>query len=177
MAISTKKKNIIIAEWKTGAYTKAHILKKHKIDRKTLNKIISNIKQENAELVELCTAAESAKNSLQNPHEIKAIEEVIKNRLNVHTLANSILDGVSSLVKKGKVQKVLIDGQIVEYDLQASDYKSLADAVDKASLTLGVNQRHANNNIQVNTQNNLGTELVEVNEENIRAIIKEFIGE
>jgi mRNA-degrading endonuclease HigB of HigAB toxin-antitoxin module len=152
MAISTKKRNIIIAQWKTGAYKKSELIAKHKIDRKTLNKFIGDLKPTNAEIVELCTVAENAKSSLKNPHEIKAVEDVVANRLQVYDISNTILKGVEKLVKGGKAQKILADGVIVECDLQAKDYKDLQDAVDKASVTLGINQRFSQS--QVNIQNN-----------------------
>ena len=39
--------------------------------------------------------------------------------------------------------------------MSASDYKNAQEALDKASITLGINQRHSNNQINVNTQNNI----------------------
>lgn len=39
----------------------------------------------------------------------------------------------------------------VEYG--ANDYKNFADAIDKASITLGVNQRHSSSQIQINNEN------------------------
>lgn len=39
----------------------------------------------------------------------------------------------------------------VEYG--ASDYKNFAEAIDKASVTLGVNQRHANSQVNINNTN------------------------
>jgi len=185
MAISTRKKNIVIADWKTGAYSLNALSKKHKISVNSVKKICTNIPQENAELVELCTEVESAKKCTKNAQELKAVEEVVKNRLKIYDISNTILDGVEKLVKKGKAQKVVTESlgeagssaTVVEYDLQAKDYKELQETVDKASLTLGVNQRHANNNIQVNTQNNVKNEMIDVNEDTIKSVIKELIGE
>jgi hypothetical protein len=160
MAISTRKKNLVIADWKTGAYSLNSLAKKHKISTFSVKKICSKIPQDNADVVELCTAAESAKKQTKNKQEILAVEEVVNNRLKVYEISNTILDGVDKLVKRGKAQKVVTESlgesgssaTVVEYDLQAKDYKELQDAVDKASLTLGVNARHAQN--QVNIQNN-----------------------
>jgi len=154
MAISTNKINKIIAEWKTGAYKKSQLISKHKIDRKTLNKFIGDLDATNADIVEICTVAENAKNSLQSPYELKAVDEVVKSRLQVSGITNTILKEVKELLKGGKAQKVLTDGSIVEYNLQAKDYRDLQEAVDKASLTLGVNARHSSTNMQVNTQVN-----------------------
>jgi len=160
MAISTRKKNMVIADWKTGAYSLNALAKKHKISVNSVKKICTNVPQENADLVELCTEVESAKKCTKNAQEIKAIEEVVNNRLKIHDVSNTILQGIEKLAKGGKAQKVVTESlgeagssaTVVEYDLQAKDYKDLQDAVDKASLTLGVNPRFAQN--QVNIQNN-----------------------
>ena len=186
MAISTRKKNLIIAEWKAGKYKSAYAVSKaHKISDKTAKKIIAGIQQENADIVEAGVMYESAKKSVKNPIEINAIESVVNDRIKIQRISNTILDGVENLLNGGKAKKVVVESMgtagssatIVEYDLQAKDYKELQETVDKASLTLGVNQRHANNNIQVNTQNNVKNEMVEVNEDTIKTVIKELIGE
>lgn len=162
MAISTRKKNIIIAEWKTGEYSFNALAKKHKISRETVRKICKDIPQENAQIVEVGTVYESAKKLAKNGQEIKAIESVVKDRLKVHDISNTILSGIEKLTKGGKAQKVVTESigeagssaTIVEYDLQADDYKKLQEAVDKASLTLGVNPRFAPSiNIQNNNEN------------------------
>jgi DNA-binding XRE family transcriptional regulator len=62
------------------------------------------------------------------------------------------------LTENKKLEKVSV-GQgmqdLVEVGLGTSDYKEAQDAIDKASITMGVNQRHSNQNINVNTQTNL----------------------
>jgi hypothetical protein len=40
-------------------------------------------------------------------------------------------------------------------ELNTADLKNLSDTIDKASVTLGVNQRHSNSQVNVNTQNNI----------------------
>jgi len=161
MAISTRKKNLIIAEWKAGKYKSYYaIAKAHKINEKTAKKILVEIPHENSDIVEAGVVYESAKKSVKNPIEINAIENTVNERLKIHDISNTILQGIEKLAKGGKAQKVMIESAgeagssatVVEYDLQAKDYKDLQDAVDKASLTLGVNQRFAQN--QVNIQNN-----------------------
>ena len=78
MAISTKKKNIIIAMWKTGEFKSATALAKHyKISTKTAQKIIAEIDHSNKDIVDLGVQYEMAKNSTKNPHEINTIEKVV----------------------------------------------------------------------------------------------------
>ena len=179
MAISTRKKNLIIAEWKAGKYKSYYaVAKAHKIDISTAKKILVNIEQSNIAIVDAGVMYESAKKSTKNLVEINAVETEVANRLKVYDITNTVLDGISKLVKGGKAQKVVTESlgeagtsaTVVEYDLQAKDYKDIQDAVDKASLTLGVNARHSQSqvNIQNNNQNNLkedGFKITFVNKE------------
>lgn len=179
MAISTRKKNLIIAEWKAGKYKSYYaVAKAHKIDISTAKKILVNIEQSNIAIVDAGVMYESAKKSTKNLVEINVVETEVANRLKVYDITNTVLDGISKLVKGGKAQKVVTESlgeggttaTVVEYDLQAKDYKDIQDAVDKASLTLGVNARHSQSqvNIQNNNQNNLkedGFKITFVNKE------------
>ncbi len=161
MAISTRKKNLIVAEWKAGKYKSYYaVAKAHKISQPQAKKILANLSHENAHIVEAGVVYESAKKISKNLVEINAVETEVANRLKVFDITNTVLDGIHNLAKGGKAQKVVTEGlgeggttaTVVEYDLQAKDYKDIQDAVDKASLTLGVNARHSQS--QVNIQNN-----------------------
>ena len=169
MALTTRKKNLIIAEWKTGKYKSFYaIAKAHKINVKTAKKILAEIPHENSDIVEVGVVYESAKKSTKNPLEIKAVENAVLERIKVQDISNKILDKISSFVDGGKAQKVVTTGsgdgisvpEVVEYDLQADDYKKLSEAVDKISVTTGVNPRFAppskvENNINNNQQTNI----------------------
>ena len=165
MALSTRKKNMIIADWKTGDFKSYYsIAKKYKINEKTAKKICEKIPHSNASIVEVCAVAESAKKSVKNPVELNAVENAVKERLKVDEISNLLLDKMKSHIVNGKAQKVVTEGSgngisnatVVEYDLQADDYKKLADAVDKVSVTTRVNERFSQSqvNIQNNNQNN-----------------------
>lgn len=169
MALTTNKKNKIIAEWKAGVHKSYNsIATMYKIDPKTVKKLLDGINQSNAEIVEVGTMYEMAKKSIKNPNEIKAIEVAIQKKLTiedykdkVHETTLSIIDGVSQLLKKGKAQKVttasigdgIVEANIIETDLQSIDYKNLIDTIDKASITLKVNDRFAPK-IEIKQDNN-----------------------
>ncbi len=44
-----------------------------------------------------------------------------------------------------------------EHDLTSGDYKNCIEAIDKASVTLGVNERCSSSQVQVNNANNQQT--------------------
>lgn len=79
---------------------------------------------------------------------------------------NLVFDATEKVIKKaidiinsGKVTDKLNIGDGIQQfkprELNTTDIKNLADAVDRASITLGINQRHSNSQINVNTQNNI----------------------
>lgn len=162
MAISTRKRNLIASDYKTGAYSLNALAKKHKVSVNTCKKICTNLSHENAELVEILTLSESAKKSTKSEQDLKAVLSVVESRLKVHETTHNILDAIQGLITKGKAQKVVTENTgdgtsqatVVEYDLQPEHYEKIINAVDKASITLGVNQRHAKNDVNYNQQNN-----------------------
>jgi len=80
MALTTNKRNKIIAEWKAGIYpSMAQLAKVHKVSAKTISRITKDISQDNAYLLEVQTALEIEKRSLKSPIEVAVIDrEVIK---------------------------------------------------------------------------------------------------
>jgi len=114
MALTTRKKNIILADWKTGNFKSITALAKHyKIDAKTAKKIVGEITPEHSDIVEFGVSYESAKNSLKNPVEITAIEKAVKNRIEYADLfeksavrnqkiANTALDAVENMQENAK---------------------------------------------------------------------------
>jgi len=172
MALSTKKKNIILAMWKTGDFKSANALANHyKISPKTARHIIGNTAHDNAELVERCVVTENDKKSLKNPQELKALESVVKKR----TIADEIHDIVMSatkanvkaikkVIKKGKAVKVVTEGEgkgfttarKIELDMGPEHYKAAQEGLDKALITAGKAARHApRGDVHVGDNNNI----------------------
>lgn len=69
----------------------------------------------------------------------------------IRNAATKTLTAMESLRDRGKTVETYIDDdgsgvkriRKIEKELDANSYKAIVDAIDKASLTLGVNQRHA----------------------------------
>ena len=167
MALSTKKKNIIIADWKTGKFKSHYAIAKHyKVSPPTIAKILLNIGQENSHIVEAGVEFEEAKKITKNIIEINAIDKAIKERVShkdlIESSALAIVNGLNKSVKKGKAQKVITEGQgmgasmgaVIEYDMQPEHYEKAMNTIDKASITLGVNERFSSSKVEVNTQQN-----------------------
>ena len=63
---------------------------------------------------------------------------------------------VAYLKNNTKLEKVSIgmgSQELVEVGLSADDFKQCQDAIDKASITLGVNQRHSNSQVNISNTN------------------------
>lgn len=156
--LSDRQKRNIIAKWHTGQYTKTAIAKSYKVTEKVVRDLVGKEKPRNADIVEASVIVEVAKKSDKTTSETTAINNAVSDimqddekRNKIDTLSMEVLDAVSKLIKKGKGQKVVMEGMgdgvsratIVESDLQANDLKQAQDTIDKASITLKVNERHA----------------------------------
>ncbi len=137
--LTDRKRNNIVAKWKTGVYTQRELAKTYNVDVATINKIVKEIPKENADLVEAGVVFENAKKSTKSQQEISEINKAIEYRLTkefsednkkvkIYDTSFKILDLVNSILKKGTVE-------------------------DKISVTTNVNPRHANTNIKVDNNN------------------------
>lgn len=138
MAISTKRKNQIIAEWKAGLFSSYNsIATTYKIDPKTVKKILDGISQSNTAVVEVGVVYENAKKSIKNPNEIKAIEKAIIERTIADDIQDLVLSGtllnLKSIVKK-------IEAEEVE---TMQEHRHAQETFDKALITSGKADRHA----------------------------------
>lgn len=89
----------------------------------------------------------------------KEVNEQLRLKNLVFKATEKIIKKATDIIDSGKVTDKLNIGDGVQQfeprELNTTDVKNLADAIDKASITLGVNQRHSNSQINVNTQNNI----------------------
>ena len=104
------------------------------------------------------------------PEEMGAImgtaQEIIYNQGLITNATQLNLVRVSQYLSNNKkLEKVSVGMGIQQFEevgLGASDFKECQDAIDKASITLGINQRHANIKIDNTnaTQNNQPTQII-----------------
>lgn len=83
------------------------------------------------------------------------VDEQLRRRNLVFNATELLVKRATAMIKENKTTDKISVGagiqQIEPRELDSSDLKNLADTIDKASLTMGVNQRHSNS--QVNIQN------------------------
>lgn len=87
------------------------------------------------------------------------IDEQTRRRGLIFNATEALLKKATRMIEKNQTIDRLSCGDGVQNfeprELNSADFKNLADTIDKASITLGVNQRHSNSQINVNTQNNI----------------------
>ena len=160
-------KSLSEVELLTGI-NKSSIQRKEKKENWQLNKTqqlksdIIEVEKENAKILQRKTQLREKIATLED-YEIKYLDELIQDEAKIRSLlfsttALNIIRINEDLQQNLKYEKVSCGDGVQNLEpvkLGASDYKNAQDALDKASITLGVNQRHSNSQINVNTQNNI----------------------
>lgn len=105
------------------------------------------------------------------------VDEHSRRRNLVFNATELLVKRATAMIKENKTTDKISVGagiqQIEPRELDSSDLKNLADTIDKASLTLGVNQRHSNS--QVNIQNTNATQNnIEINKEIVLKTLQSF---
>lgn len=166
--LTDHQKELILADYHTGKYSQRKLAEKHSVSIGTINKITKEEIPQNEHLVNAQISLTTAKAYLTN-EQMNAImntakDEIFNKGLIENATQLNIIKTTEYLSKGVKLDKVNIGGgeqKHVEVGLAADDFKQCQDAIDKASLTLGVNQRSASANI-TNTnaqQNNTPTQI------------------
>ena len=107
----------------------------------------------------------SIKTELANESEYQAftfdkeVNEQLRLKNLVFKATEKIIKKATDILDSNKVVDKLNCGDGIQNfeprELNTSDLKNLSDTIDKVSITLGVNQRHSNSQVNVNTQNNI----------------------
>lgn len=165
------------------------LAKKYHCSPATINKLCKGIVPKYKDKVNAVVSIKSEL-SKESEYQSKCFDEEVNDQLRranlVFNATEKILQLSSSMAEKNSKQVVM---KVKEYskengssesldkidvELDSSDLKNLADTVDKASLTLGVNQRHSSQQINVNTQNNNTLQHSELNQEIVAKTLENF---
>ena len=156
------------------------LAKKYNCSPATINKICKGITPKYKDKVNSVVAIKSEL-SKESEYQSECFDKEVNDLLRRTGIINNLTELNMSklknhLTENKKLEKVSV-GQgmqdLVEVGLGTSDYKEAQDAIDKASITLGVNQRHSNS--QVNIQNtNAQQNNIKLNEEIIRETLEKF---
>ncbi|CUU89289.1 Uncharacterised protein [Campylobacter hyointestinalis] len=160
MALDERIKKELIADYLTGRYSQRELAKKYKVSLGSVNNLTRDLNTSNADLVTAQANLLIAKNELpieqMNAIIETAYDEVYSKQLIQKTTHLNLQRINETLEKNTKMSKISIgDGMqnLEPTPLEMLDYKIAQDAIDKASLTLGINQRHAKTEINANASN------------------------
>lgn len=187
--LTPKEEKLLIADYHTNKYSQRTLSKKYNISVGTVNKLTKEIEPQNEHLVNAQISILSAR-SILSDEQMNAIMNTAKDELyNKGLVTNAsqlnLVRTMEHLANNKKVEIVklnnYVDGRLdsqtvdlVEVGLGSDDFKHCQDTIDKASLTLGVNQRHSNSQINVNTQNNNSVANIELNQEIVQQTLENF---
>lgn len=163
----------ILADFHIGK-TQNWLANEYECSPATINKLCKGVIPKFKDKV---NAIVSIKTELSNESEYqsecfdKEVNDLVRKSNLIYNASEKIVKLAQDMADKNKKQVVMKVKEyskdngssesldMIEIELDTSDLKNLSDTIDKASLTLGVNQRHSNQQINVNTQNNLNTNL------------------
>lgn len=166
--ITNEIKEKILADFHTGKFSQRELAKKYNASKTTIANLTKGLSPKNDRLVEAQVSLLSAQSSL-TATEMTAIMTAAKdeayNRGLIFNATQKNLAKITEMLDKNtKYEKVGVGDGVQNFEpveLNANDFKALQDAIDKASLTLGVNQRTASTTINnANVQQSEETKIV-----------------
>ena len=166
--ITNEIKEKILADFHTGKFSQRELAKKYNASKTTIANLTKGLSPKNDRLVEAQVSLLSAQSSL-TATEMTAImtaakDEAYTRGLIFNATQKNLAKITQMLDKNTKYEKVGVGDGVQTFEpieLNANDFKALQDAIDKASLTLGVNQRAASTTINnANVQQSEETKIV-----------------
>ena len=167
MAKLTEKDELNVkADWQTGRYSQRDLASKYNCSKGKISQLTEGIeKAKNDHLVDAQISLLTAKAYLST-EEMNAIVTTAQNEVfNLGLVTNAtqlnVVRITQHLKDNKKFEKINVGDGVQNFEevaLGSSDYKNLQDAIDKASITLKVAERHApkteikNQNEQTNQQ-------------------------
>lgn len=139
----------------------AMIKDKTGIDRSAISKKAKIQQWQQGKNIDYIEAKEiiAVKKSTENQQSLMCADEIADDNIRRKNLVHGLTEKILNNIDKSVSQTIKIkdeEGNETEEDilLDSKSAKEYIEAVDKASITLGVSQRHSNSQVVVNNQNN-----------------------
>lgn len=143
-------KEKILADFHTGKFSQRELAKKHSVSNGTVANLLKGLTPKNEHLVEAqitLLSAQTQKSEIEMSSILSTAKNEAYNRGLIFNATQKNLNRVIDMLDKNtKVEKIGVGDGVQNFEptqLNPQDYKALQDTIDKASLTLGVNQRVA----------------------------------
>ena len=149
MALSPRKKKTIIAEWKAGKFKSFYaVSKQHKISEHTAKKLLGEVQQSNADIVEAGVVYEQGKKFSKSAVETDAIEKEVRRR----TELQKTKDLIEEVALKSTLKNVVkISPELNKDNLSSSDRNNHQRTL-KAALEM-TQEKKDGTNININNTN------------------------
>ena len=141
-------KEKILADFHTGKFSQRELAKKHSVSNGTVANLLKGLTPKNEHLVEAqitLLSAQTQNSEIEMSSILSAAKDEAYNRGLIFNATQKNLNRVIDMLDKNtKLEKINVGEGVQNFEpveLNANDYKALQDMIDKASLTLGVNQR------------------------------------
>lgn len=168
--LSDHEKTLLIADYHTNKYSQRKLAEKYNVSIGTVNNLTKEVTPQNEHLVNAQMSIISAKAILpieqMNAILNTAQEEMYNKNLVTNATQLNLVRTMEYLSKNKKLEKRSVGDGVQVFDevgLGADDFKQCQDTIDKASITLKVNERHAPKqdiNLTNAQQNNENTQIV-----------------
>ena len=171
--ITDEIKEKILADFHTGKFSQRELAKKYSVSNGTVANLLKGLTPKNEHLVEAqitLLSAQTQKSEIEMSSILSTAKDEAYNRGLIFNATQKNLNRVIDMLDKNtKFEKVGVGDGVQNFEpveLNANDFKALQEAIDKASLTLGVNSRTGN--ISISNTNAQQTEVTEIR----RTIVK-----
>lgn len=148
--LSDHEKTLLIADYHTNKYSQRKLAEKYNVSIGTVNNLTKEVTPQNEHLVNAQMSIISAKAILpieqMNAILNTAQEEMYNKNLVTNATQLNLVRTMEYLSKNKKLEKRSVGDGVQVFDevgLGADDFKQCQDTIDKASITLKVNERHA----------------------------------
>ena len=163
----------ILAAFHTGKFSQRELAINHSVSNGSVANLLKGLTPKNEHLVEAqitLLSAQTQKSEIEMSSILSTAKDEAYNRGLIFNATQKNLNRVMDMLDKNtKFEKIGVGDGVQNFEpveLNANDYKALQEAIDKASLTLGVNSRTGN--ININNTNAQQTEVTEIR----RTIVK-----
>lgn len=157
--LTDKQRDMIISDFNIGV-SQNQLALKYECSPATINKLCKGLEPKYKDKVNTVVAIKSEL-SKESEYQSECFEKEVNDKLRreglVFNATEKLLKKASQMIDKNSVvDKINVGDGVQNFEpreLNTSDLKNLSDTIDKASITLGINPRHANTNIKVDNTN------------------------
>ena len=157
--LTDKQRDMIISDFNIGV-SQNQLALKYECSPATINKLCKGLEPKYKDKVNTVVAIKSEL-SKESEYQSECFDKEVNDKLRreglVFNATEKLLKKASQMIEKNSVvDKINVGDGVQNFEpreLNTSDFKNLIDTIDKASITLGINPRHANTNIKVDNNN------------------------